>query len=271
MAALDRLGWAGGVAFESYGLRIGVRVNREPALERIETVLPPAWRRRRSPVVDHLYSFVAGGGAGRVRTFSLAYSGSTRIARTLDPDEALDALASSLRLYVAEAARDRVFVHAGVVSWRGAAIVIPGRSCSGKSRLVAALVRGGATYYSDEYAVLDRRGLVHPYPAPLSWRDDGRATRRIAADELGAAAGAAIPVGVVACARYEPGARWQPRALSPGRGMLALLSNTIPARRKPRAVMTALRRAVSRARLWDGSRGEAGETAALLLQSEVPS
>jgi hypothetical protein len=271
MAALDRLGWAGGLAFESYGLRLGVRVDRPEALEGVEAVLPPGWRPRRSPVVDHVFSLVAGGGDRRVRRFSFAYSGAIRIARTLDPEEALDALASSLRLYVAEAARDRVFVHAGVVGWRGRAIVVPGRSGSGKSRLVAALVRAGATYYSDEYAVFDSRGRVHPYPAPLCWRDEGRAARRIPAEELGGPAGRALRVGLVADARYEPGGSWQPSALSPGRGLLLLLANTIPARRKPRAVMAALSQAVAQARVWSGRRGEAEETAALLLESEVVS
>ena len=43
-----------------------------------------------------------------------------------------------------------------IVTWgRGRAIVIPGRTFSGKSTLVAELVRAGATYYSDEYAVED--------------------------------------------------------------------------------------------------------------------
>jgi hypothetical protein len=31
---------------------------------------------------------------------------------------------------------------------------------------VAELVRAGATYYSDEFAVLDSRGRVHPFPRP---------------------------------------------------------------------------------------------------------
>jgi uridine kinase len=41
-------------------------------------------------------------------------------------------------------------------------IAIPGRSFSGKTSLVTALVRAGAVYYSDEFAVIDRDGLVRP-------------------------------------------------------------------------------------------------------------
>jgi len=68
--------------------------------------------------------------------------------------------------YIALWARRRVFVHAGVVAWQGRAVLIPGRTLSGKSWLVRALVRAGAEYYSDEFAVLDARGRVHPYPLP---------------------------------------------------------------------------------------------------------
>ena len=80
--------------------------------------------------------------------------------------------------YVAEEARRGVFVHAGVVGWKGRALVLPGKSGAGKTTLVAELIRAGATYYSDEYAVLDERGRVHPYARPLAVRVDGRRQRR---------------------------------------------------------------------------------------------
>ena len=56
---------------------------------------------------------------------------------------------------VARHSHQMLFVHAGVVGWRGLAIVLPGRSRTGKSTLVAELVLRGAVYYSDEFAVLD--------------------------------------------------------------------------------------------------------------------
>ncbi|MEP7147984.1 MAG: hypothetical protein ABI857_03805, partial [Acidobacteriota bacterium] len=75
---------------------------------------------------------------------------------------------SMLRIVVAEHARDCVFIHAGVVGWKGKAIVIPANSFQGKTTLVAELVKNGAEYYSDEYAILDEKGLVHPFPRDLS-------------------------------------------------------------------------------------------------------
>ena len=48
--------------------------------------------------------------------------------------------------------------------------MLPAPSFGGKTTLVAALVRAGAIYYSDEFAVLDEQGFVHPYAKPLSIR-----------------------------------------------------------------------------------------------------
>ena len=70
---------------------------------------------------------------------------------------------SLVRILVAEWTRSLVFIHAGAVGWRGKAIVFPGNSFFGKTTLVAELVRRGAAYLSDEYAILDENGVVHPF------------------------------------------------------------------------------------------------------------
>src|SRR5262252_9289207 len=62
-----------------------------------------------------------------------------------------DGLRPLIELSLAECASTGVFVHAGVVAWRNAAMVVPGTSHAGKSTLIAELVRCGARYYSDEY------------------------------------------------------------------------------------------------------------------------
>src|SRR5579862_5116240 len=156
MQKLDRLGWAAGICFRSYGVRIGIRTNTPEVLDRLPPLLPPGWKPGTSPIVDVLYSLKVGSGKpARIRQYHLLYSGPRRVARSLELEELFEPLESDLQALVAGAARRRVFVHAGVVGWKGQAIVIPGRSYSGKTLLVAALVRAGATYYSDEYAVLD--------------------------------------------------------------------------------------------------------------------
>src|SRR4051795_11448280 len=83
----------------------------------------------------------------------------------------------------------RLLGHAGVVGWRGVAIVIPGRRATGKSTLVAELVRRGAVYYSDAFAVLDEAGRVHPYRRTLG--------QDVPADPL--------PIGLIVAGAYQPG------------------------------------------------------------------
>ena len=77
---------------------------------------------------------------------------------------------SRIRLTIAEFAVRRVFIHGGPVGWKGKAIVLPARSFEGKTTLVAELVKLGASYLSDEYAVVDETGFVHPFAKPLSIR-----------------------------------------------------------------------------------------------------
>jgi hypothetical protein len=164
---------------------------------------------------------------------------------------------SDLKLHVAAGARRRVFVHAGVVGWRGQAILIPGRSFSGKTTLVAELVRAGATYYSDEYAVLDAQGRVHPYPRPLSVRQNGKRVKRTAQMLGGKSGTEPLAVGLVIVSRYKPGARWRPRALSAGEGALALIENTVSVQREPETVLETLRRAMPDAPVLKGVHGDA--------------
>ena len=269
MEKLDRLGWATGMSFLAHGLRIGIRMNDPQALDELLQILPPGWRPASSSIVDRLYSLIVGGGGVRsgVRRYNLLYVGPARIGRSMSLDDVLDRLEQDLRLYVAEWSRRKLFVHAGVVAWEGRAIVIPGRSFSGKSRLVEALVRAGATYFSDEFAVFDAHGLVHPYDVPLSIRKEvGQPPEKLRMETPTRRAGLKpLPVGVIAVATYRASARWRPRPLPPGQAVLSLLANTVAARRKPDQVLTRLVRIVEGTRVLRGSRGEADETVGPLL------
>ena len=269
MAKLDRLGWAAGIAIVSHGARIGIRTNDSSALERVLPRLPPGWKPSRALVVDDLFSVLIPTAESRagVRKLNLLYGGATRLARSSDPDEVFRTLESELHFSVAMAARRYLFVHAGVVAWRGQAILLPGRSMAGKSRLVEALVRAGATYYSDEYAVIDAAGKVRPYAKRLSIRGDGvERGRLVSVHELGGRAGSgALPVRLIAVAPYLPGAEWRPRRLSQGQALMALLDNTVTARYQPEIALQRLALAVAGATSYRGARGESADTAAALL------
>lgn len=267
MESIDRLGWAAGFSFRAFGLRIGVRATAPSLLAEVRRRLPPGATESRAKIVDRLYSFVTPKPAPRgVRGYHLLYADAARLARSLDPKEPLDAFEESLPPFVAGWSRGRIFLHAGVVGWRGRAIVLPGRTFTGKSTLVAALVRAGATYYSDEFAVLDGRGRVHPYARPLGLRDQALCSRPTPVESLGGRAGRKpLPVALVLLSRYRAGQRFRPRVLTPARGLLRLLPHTIPIRFRPAASLDALARAVGTASILEGARGEADETARALL------
>ena len=262
--------WAAGVTFTAYGVKAGVRVSDVGALAAVAGRLPPGWKLSASPRVKRLYSLIAGGESegGRFRRFHLLYAGAELVARSLDAEAVFERFESDLQLYVAERAPRRVFVHAGVVGWRGRAVVIPGRSLCGKTTLVAELVRAGAEYHSDEYAVLDREGHVHPYARPLAVREGGglRQTRRTVEVFGGRAGEEPLPVGLVVVSRFERGAGWRPRQLTSGECVLELLSNTVTARRSPARVLNALTKAAAGANALAGPRGEAAVVAEAILR-----
>ncbi len=269
-ARMDRLAWRAGACFEAHGVRIGVRSNDPRVIARLLPLLPPGSRHAPSPIVDEVFSVWVKAGTGRAERRIRLYAGGTRLGRSRGLSRALPALESALRLKVAEASPERIFVHAGAVAWRGRAILVPGRSHSGKTTLVAALIKAGASYLSDEFALLDREGRVHPFAKPLTIRVGGsdRHVRRRRAEDLGASVGqGALPVGLVAFADYRPGAVWQPTALTHGQGVLEMLAHTVAARRRPEAALEALDRALAGATLLRGARGEADVAACRLLET----
>lgn len=271
MRELEQVEWEEGQAFNCFGASIGVRVNEAGLMDRVEALLPPNAKPAPSPMVDNLWSFYAApsSGVGEGRGYHLLYDDSSRVVRTLDLDELFEQFASRIHFNVAVRATPYLFVHAGVVECGGQTLVMPGRSMTGKSSLVAELVQAGATYFSDEYAVFDEAGRVHPYPRALSLRaGEGGKRMRVTAEQLGGTSGTRpLPVGVVAVAPYEPGTSWYPQALTAGEAVLALLDNTVLARSRSQNALRVLRKAVDEAAALESTRGEAGETALRLLNT----
>jgi hypothetical protein len=191
------------------------------------------------------------------------------VKRCRDLEHAISVVRTQVRRHVGYHTRDRVFVHAGVVTHRGRAIVIPGPSFSGKSTLVAALVGAGAGYYSDEYAVLDAQGRVSPYLEPLSLRNGRR--KRPRAVEVESLAGTSddgpVGIGVLVVTRYVPGADWTPRRCSAGEGAVALMKHSVAARNVPDETLGTIRRALRDVVVLEGERGEADTTAAALIEA----
>jgi hypothetical protein len=184
-------------------------------------------------------------------------------------EDILEQLARDLMVHVADAAPERVFVHAGVVGWKERVVVMPGMSFAGKTTLVAELVRAGAAYYSDEYAVIDVCGRVHPYARELQMREMGSTEQRgVSVAELGGvAAKESGRVSHVVFAEYECGARWEPATISRGKAALEMMRHAIAVQRAPERVMATLAKMMETAEAMRGVRGEASEVVRWMLDA----
>lgn len=182
---------------------------------------------------------------------------------------ALVQLGDHLMIHVGECAPDFVFIHAGVVAWQGRALLLPGVSHAGKSTLVAELVRAGATYYSDEFALLDSRGRVHPFARDLRMRRPGKSDQTpVSVAQLEGHAGTEpVRVAMIAFTEFAENACWAPEPLSPGRAVLELLLHSLPVQRTPARVLTTLSTTVQNAIVCKSLRGEAAPTAQALISA----
>lgn len=173
------------------------------------------------------------------------------------------------RVTVGENAPELVFIHAGVVSWKGRVIMLPGQSFAGKSTLVTELVRNGAEYYSDEFALADKNGLIHPFPRPINRRaDDGKNTPyEIDPRDIEAKIGTLPkPCGLVLFTKFRKGSRFVPETVNKGDCVLKLINFALPIRVNPEFTLKVLNKIANNAIVLESHRPSAEKTAKKLLQ-----
>jgi len=249
------------IAFESHGVRVGLATDATEVAERLPEVLPPD----ALPVAMDGVSEIFGIVADLAGTYTYTRSESP-VSSDLDLEFALMLIQTQIRIYIGLNSPDRFFVHAGVVAAGDRAIVLPGRSFSGKTTLVAEFLRQGATYLSDEFAVFDPDCLVHPYVTRLSLRVSEDVRRAVDPTELGSTnATGPLRVGAVVLTSYRPGAEWDPKEISQGQAVLGLLDNTVAAIERPHEVLPVFRKLTVGPLLLAGDRGEAGPVVTDLL------
>jgi len=191
------------------------------------------------------------------------------LVRSSEPEDIAEAFEENLKWLVAEHSQRRVFIHAGVVGWRDRSIIIAGGPRSGKTALVRALVACGATYYSDEYAVLDGNN-VHPYRSRMpEWIADGGSVSYLLDDIRGVQPPKPLPAGIVLFAPYQPGAVFKPKLISRGKSLLGLFKHSVAGQRRPEQVLRALDSVTRRCNALEGVRGDAHGVATYLLDRLV--
>ncbi len=174
-----------------------------------------------------------------------------------------DRVESTLGLFAAEHLVTRVAVHAGVVEWRGRALVMPGPSHAGKSTLTLALAEMGAGVLSDEYAIVDpATGWVSAWPRAVRRRRADGGLDRVPTPEPPRTP---VPVGLVAFVRHRPAEAGELRPITAAEAVLGLLDNTVSAQLRPETALTAALAVARAAPAVTGERGEADAAAGELL------
>lgn len=257
--------------FQQYGVNISIKAERKSYLKKCFTALEKSFPKGLEALTENRidYSFTVKKNGSENLEF---YLNDKMLFEVADQDVFFEMVNSKVRITIAEFAVGKVFLHAGVIGINGRAIVIPAKSFSGKTTLVAELVKRGAVYYSDEYAVLDVEGNVEPFPKWLSLRgiiDDWAQLDR-PVEELGGIAGQkAIPAGIILISNYQKGKkharRWRPEKLTQGQGIMEILPHTLPIRNNPKFVLEVLNKLTNRAIIIKIIRGEAVEFAESLL------
>jgi hypothetical protein len=261
------------LAFLSYGLRVGVTLCDGIEAGALARVLPPHSEPLHDGALDRHFRLerldAVVSPIGQAGYHWLDEGEFRRFAST--PELAIEYGESVIEHVVAEFAPRFIFIHAGVVTWHDRAIILPGTSRAGKSTLVRAFVNAGATYFTDEYAVLDAEGRVYPYLRQLSQREGpfGPAGRidlaRHAPDPDAHRNGAAV--GLVVLTRYEDGGIWQAESLSAAEAMMAMSQHVIAIRRRPADAFAVMRLVAESAPVLEGARGDAEAAARHILAS----
>jgi hypothetical protein len=271
MHALDDIGWDYGFSFTSYGVQLGLRVTDVELLDQLRDFLPFECQPSNATVVDRLFSVVAKPGKKLQSTKYNFYWDQMLFAKEISLSHLKNTFNAISTLAVADLSDEKLFVHCGVVGWKDKAILIPGRTHAGKSTLVTELVKAGASYYSDEFAVLDNDGLIYAYPRPIAMRHPiTKIQHDVDIEEIGGVAGTQpLPVGKVIITEYKKGSSWTPETISAGNALLTLLDNTHSAQRSPGRAMIILNKALENVECVSSPRGEAAEIASIILAENL--
>ena len=256
------------LVFEAFGVKVRLFSDRPELLELAYEIASKALIKRLEIIENKTISVDHTFGIHRNSENNLFFTDDGKptgeFEREIDFRRTLNTM---VRVHVAEKAREWVFIHAGVVGWRGRAIILPAASHSGKTTLVSELIRLGAHYFSDEYSVIDPAGMVHPYERDLSIRPPGSEIPiQVPPAEFGAEIGIdPIPVGMVLLTKFEEGAVFDPERLSMGIGIMETVPDVIPIRLNTDFSLKVLNTAFRHAIIVKSLRGEAQTAARSIL------
>ncbi len=198
--------------------------------------------------------------------------------------------------HLADRGRDGVLLHAAAVARRGVAVILPGRTGSGKTTLAAWSTAKGLDYLTDELVLVPGRldgrqpNQVRPFYRPLTIKATGQRDRErllgrsppedgvlsaahatlVSPTLLGGVYAHHPTLAVTVFPRFQRGAQLCLEALSKAEADLALMSCVVNARNLPGhgfAQVARLARQVPAFSLVYGEAEEAAATVTVLLES----
>lgn len=177
-ARLKRIRWQGERAYQVLSYSFSVRWNGELTDDRIDYVFGGVAVSRPGPPENpasgerpSVYSLVDLG-TRQPRRYRLLLADEQLIS-SRTPDSVLDHLLFQILTRMRERTEEFLLIHAGsVVTSRGEGVLLPADAGSGKTTLVAGLIRSGFRFLSDEIGVIDHRaGVLRPYPRALNFKE----------------------------------------------------------------------------------------------------
>lgn len=243
------------LTYEAYGVIFAIDLFDQSLIDRAESLLPSASRvveRQPSAALAEddeiaVYTLKAERDGG----FRLD-QGTMEALNCRDLELALWTLGGLAREYVAFHSSTGIFVRGAAVLHEGRIIVVIGPPLSGRTTLLAELVKAGASPWSDEYVVFNEDGQVGQFGVPSQSAATGRGSDF-------------APLGMVIITSFRPGVDWNPTTVSHGDSLLAMLAQAIPARERSAQTMSVLRKAVEGAVTLGGDRGDAASAAEAIL------
>jgi hypothetical protein len=245
-----------GLGICGYGWRVAILADSPTVLQVLDRYVAP-WLARipadtgRADSVFEIHSDAAG--------FSLMHRGSP-IAYGASIEDLVHPLESWIDDALVRRLTGLVAVHAAAASYGDIGVLLPSPTHGGKSTLVHELLLRGWTYFSDEYALIDGEGRLHPYPRALMLRNGGEQARPVLAAELNAATGSGpARVGLILSVEYHRASEWHVRQVSQAEMVIILLKHT--PQFLSREAMASLTAACGSAECYTGVRGEVAAAA----------
>ena len=254
-------------SFKAYGVFIGIESNldlQKEINETLDLVLPLGHEKINWREIEHLFTIER-----KEADLCGLYKNGEVVVLRVSSKILFEFFKLEVRNTIIEFAVNRIFIHAGAVAWKGKSIIFPAQSLEGKSSLTVEFIKRGATYYSDDFAVIDEEGQLHPFPRLISLRTNihSYVQENFPPEKFNAKVGIDhLPVGMVLITRYESEAQWKPEVLSAGEGIMKILPHTATIRDKPEFTLNVLNKMIKNAIIVETKRNEAKKFVDLLLQ-----